>query len=116
MTLGEALRGVLPADAGAMQRAAARRLTLTKPPGSLGRLEEVSAQLAGVYGAERPAVRATAVIVAAGDHGVMAQGPSGLLGGVTGDIYGAVSETAEAAVLVLAVILTAGAAGALPDA
>lgn len=35
MTLGEALRGVLPADAGA----AARRLTLTKPPGSLGRRE-----------------------------------------------------------------------------
>ncbi len=44
-------------------------------------------------------------------------GASGLLGGVTGDIYGAVNETAEAAVLVLAVIiLTAGAAGALPDA
>ena len=35
MTLGEALRGVRPADADAMQRAAARHLTLTKPPGSL---------------------------------------------------------------------------------
>ena len=34
-----------------------------------------------------------------------------LLGGVTGDIYGAVNETVEAAVLVLAVILTAGGAG-----
>ena len=44
-------------------------------------------------------------------------GASGLLGGVTGGgIYGAVNETAEAAVLALAVILTAGAAGALPDA
>ena len=37
-----------------------------------------------------------------------------LLGGVTGDIYGAVNETVEAAVLVLAVILTAGGAGT-PD-
>ena len=36
-----------------------------------------------------------------------------LLGGVTGDVYGAANETAEAAVLVLAVLLTAGAADAL---
>ena len=35
------------------------------------------------------------------------------LGGVTGDVYGAVNEIAEAAVLVLAVLLTAGEADAL---
>lgn len=39
MTLAETLGGVRPAAAGAMRRAAARQLTLTKPPGSLGRLE-----------------------------------------------------------------------------
>ena len=73
MTLGEAERRG-PADSGAMQCGAARRLALTKLP---GRLEDVSVQHAGIYGAERPAVRATAVIVAAGDHGVMAQGLPG---------------------------------------
>lgn len=81
--LAETLRGVRPADAGAMRRAATRQLTLTKPPGSLGRLEEVAAQLAGIFGSERPAVRGAAVIVAAGDHGVTAQGVSGYPQAVT---------------------------------
>ncbi len=81
--LAETLRGVRPADAGAMRRAAARQLTLTKPPGSLGRLEEVAVQLAGIFGSERPAVRGAAVIVAAGDHGVTAQGVSGYPQAVT---------------------------------
>lgn len=81
--LAETLRGVRPADADAMRRAAARQLTLTKPPGSLGRLEEVAVQLAGIFGSERPAVRGAAVIVAAGDHGVTAQGVSGYPQAVT---------------------------------
>lgn len=60
MKLAETLRGVRPADAGAMRRAAARQLTLTKPPGSLGRLEAVAVQLAGIFGSERPARRIAA--------------------------------------------------------
>ena len=83
MTLAETLRGVRPADAGAMRRAAARQLTLTKPPGSLGRLEAVAVQLAGIFGSERPALRCAAVIVAAGDHGVTAQGVTGYPQAVT---------------------------------
>lgn len=50
---------------------------MTKPPGSLGRLEELSLQLAGIFGTERPVLRGKTVIVAAGDHGVVAQGVSG---------------------------------------
>lgn len=83
MTLAETLGRIAPADAGARQRAAARHLTLTKPPGSLGRLEEVSIQLAGIYGSDRPAIRNSAVIVAAGDHGVVAQGVTGYPQAVT---------------------------------
>ena len=83
MTLAETVAGIVPADAAAMQRAAARHLTLTKPPGSLGRLEAVSIQLAGIFGSERPVVRDSALIVAAGDHGVVAQGVTGYPQAVT---------------------------------
>ena len=74
VTLSEAIQRIRPADADAMARAEARQLNLTKPPGSLGRLEEVSIRLAGIFGTERPAIGGKAVIIAAGDHGVVAQG------------------------------------------
>ena len=83
MTLAETLERIGPADAAAMRRARARHPTLTKPPGSLGRLEQVSIRLAGIYGTERPAIRGSAVIVAAGDHGVVAQGVTGYPQAVT---------------------------------
>ena len=82
-TLCEVLERIGPADAAAMQRAEARQLTLTKPPGSLGRLEDVSVRLAGIFGVERPVIRGKAVIVAAGDHGVVAQGVTGYPQAVT---------------------------------
>ena len=81
--LADTIAAIGPADAAAMQRAAARHLTLTKPPGSLGRLESLSIQLAGIFGSERPVVRASALIVAAGDHGVVAQGVTGYPQAVT---------------------------------
>ena len=83
MTLPDILTGTVPADAVAMQRAADRQRTLTKPPGSLGRLEALSIQLAGIFRSERPLIRSSAVIVAAGDHGVVAQGVTGYPQAVT---------------------------------
>ncbi len=83
MTLAATLERIGPADADAMRRAEARHLTLTKPPGSLGRIEEVSIRLAGIFGTERPVIRGSAVIVAAGDHGVVAQGVTGYPQAVT---------------------------------
>jgi nicotinate-nucleotide--dimethylbenzimidazole phosphoribosyltransferase len=53
-----------------------RQDTLTKPPGSLGRLEELSIQLAAITGQLRPPVARKAVIVMAGDHGVTVEGVS----------------------------------------
>ena len=62
---------IKPLDKEAMAAARARQDTLTKPPGSLGRLEELSIQLAGIQGKARPNVEKKAMITMAGDHGVV---------------------------------------------
>ena len=49
---------------------------LTKPKGSLGRLEEVAIQLSALQGTPRPAVNRPLIAVFAGDHGVTAEGVS----------------------------------------
>ena len=83
MTLDEVVAGIRPADAAAKRAAMRRQQRLTKPPGSLGRLEELSIQLAGIFGTERPIARDTTLIVAAADHGVVAQGVTGYPQAVT---------------------------------
>jgi nicotinate-nucleotide--dimethylbenzimidazole phosphoribosyltransferase len=68
---------IRPVDADAAAAARARNDQLVKPPGSLGRLEEVGAWLASVYGSCPPPVpERPAAVVCAGDHGVLAQGIS----------------------------------------
>ena len=63
-------------DEKAMAAAKARQDTLTKPAGSLGRLEELSIQLAGVSGKEIPEIKDKVIITMAGDHGVVEEGVS----------------------------------------
>jgi nicotinate-nucleotide--dimethylbenzimidazole phosphoribosyltransferase len=63
-------------DEGAMQSARVRQDMLTKPRGSLGRLEELSIQLAGMKANPFPSLERKAVIVMAADHGVTAEGVS----------------------------------------
>ena len=70
------VQSIAPRDAAAMDAARARQDTLTKPPGSLGRLEDLSVMLAGIFGYPTPQIRRKAVILAAGDHGVVAEGVS----------------------------------------
>ena len=65
-----------PFDAQAADAARARQNRLTKPTGSLGRLEELSVQLAGITGQALPAIEPPAIFVFAADHGVAAQGVS----------------------------------------
>ena len=72
-----------PLDATAMGAARARLDRLTKPPGSLGRLEALVVQLAGITGREMPRVERPAVVVFAADHGVTAQGVSAYPSDVT---------------------------------
>jgi nicotinate-nucleotide--dimethylbenzimidazole phosphoribosyltransferase len=67
---------ISPLDKQAMSAARRRQDQLTKPRGSLGRLEALSIQLAGIYGVAVPAITEKAVIVMAGDHGVTAEGVS----------------------------------------
>ena len=74
LSLEQAVAAIRPPDAEAMSRAAARQATLTKPPGSLGQLEELSIRLAGMLRTEQPRIREKAIIIAAADHGVVAQG------------------------------------------
>ncbi|MEP2640539.1 nicotinate-nucleotide--dimethylbenzimidazole phosphoribosyltransferase [Roseobacter sp.] len=63
-------------DAVAVSAAKARNEQLTKPPGALGRLEDLAIWYAGWRGTDRPAICAPQVIVFAGNHGVAAQGVS----------------------------------------
>ena len=77
MTLDDVLARIEPVDSRAQRSAELRQQQLTKPPGSLGRLEEFSIQLAGVFRTERPTIRGRKVIVATADHGVVAQGVTG---------------------------------------
>ena len=72
----QTIAGIGPPDAEAIAAAEARQGVLTKPPGSLGRLEPLSVQLAGIFGQPIPEVRGKAVIVVAGDHGVAFEGVS----------------------------------------
>ena len=66
-----------PPDEAAAEEARSRQRELTKPPGSLGRLEELGARLAGMAGACPPPVpESPAVVVCAGDHGVLERGVS----------------------------------------
>jgi nicotinate-nucleotide--dimethylbenzimidazole phosphoribosyltransferase len=76
MSIADTISRIPPLDEAAMQAARARQDTLTKPQGSLGRLEELSIQLAGITGQPRPRVPRKAVIVMAGDHGVVRNGVS----------------------------------------
>lgn len=74
--LEQTIQAIRPQDAAAMEAARARQNRLTKPPGSLGRLEALFIQVAGITGQARPVIGHKAVITCAGDHGVTAQGVS----------------------------------------
>ena len=61
-------------DDAAAEAASARQMELTKPPGSLGRLEDLAVFLAGWQGRARPEIGKAQALVFAGNHGVCAQG------------------------------------------
>jgi nicotinate-nucleotide--dimethylbenzimidazole phosphoribosyltransferase len=72
-----------PADSAAAASAAARNATLTKPPGSLGRLEDLAIWLAQWQARSPPRLDRIEVLVFAGNHGVVAQGVSAFPAEVT---------------------------------
>ncbi|MBE7434207.1 MAG: nicotinate-nucleotide--dimethylbenzimidazole phosphoribosyltransferase [Anaerolineales bacterium] len=76
MMFEEIVGQIQPLDQAAMDAARERQNQLTKPTGSLGRLEELSIQLAGIRRKPLPSIKEKAVIVMAGDHGVVVEGVS----------------------------------------
>ena len=75
--LEDTIAAIGPLDGAAVAAARDRQETLTKPRGSLGRLEDLSVQLAGIAGqCPPPMPEPAAVAVFAADHGVHAQGVS----------------------------------------
>jgi len=68
------IESIRPTDPAAEQAAWDRLDQLTKPPRSLGRLEELAARVARVQGTDRPAVDRKVMLLMAGDHGVVAEG------------------------------------------
>ena len=70
------VRAVAPLDRGTMTAAEEYQARLAKPPGSLGRLEEISIQLAGITGHVHNALNKKQLLVFAADNGVVAEGVS----------------------------------------
>lgn len=81
--IAAACAGMPAPDGAAMVEAAARQAQLTKPAGSLGRLEALSIQVAGTTGSARPRLPHKAVVVMAADHGVTREGVSAYPADVT---------------------------------
>ena len=67
---------IMPPDAAAMEEARRRQAQLAKPPGSLGRLEELSVQLAGITGRVHNTIKKKHLLVFAADNGVVDEGVS----------------------------------------
>ena len=81
--LARAIAEVRPADPVSIARARERLDRLTKPRGSLGRLEDIAARVCGIQATMRPRAAKRLVIVCAGDHGVAAEGVSAYPSDVT---------------------------------
>ena len=73
-------------DAQAYENALARQQQLTKPAGSLGQLETLAVQLAGLQCHVKPSVDQVWIAIFAGDHGVVAEGVSAYPQAVTGQM------------------------------
>jgi len=79
----QTLARVGPLNTAAMDVVRQRLDTLTKPPGSLGRLEELAIQLAGICGESFPLDTRKKIVVMAADHGITDEGVSAFPQAVT---------------------------------
>ena len=68
------LAGLPGADTAAEEAARSRQMSLTKPPGSLGRLEDLACFMASWQGTANPHINHAQAVVFAGNHGICAQG------------------------------------------
>lgn len=83
MSIENLISRIQPLNKEMMAKARARQNMLTKPAGSMGRLEEFSVQVAGITGTLNPRLEHKVVVVMTGDHGVVAEGVSAFPQAVT---------------------------------
>jgi len=74
--LRELTKAICPPDPEAMERAKKRQAMLAKPPGSLGKLEEISIRLAGITGNIHNRIGRKRIVVFCADNGVVEEGVS----------------------------------------
>ena len=74
--INQVIASIKPLDEKAMAEAKKRQDSLTKPQGSLGQLESLSIQVAGIKGDPRPRIVHKVIFTLAGDHGVAKEGVS----------------------------------------
>jgi len=84
LSLQQIIDGIHPLNRQMVEKATARTAQLVMPPRALGRLHAIGEQLCGVQGTLRPQIRGKAVLVMAGDHGIVAEGISAFPQAVTG--------------------------------
>lgn len=84
--LRDSCRNLPTGDAGAEEAVQTRQQTLTKPPGSLGRLEQLAGWLGRWQGRDSPRLDRVEIIVFAGNHGITALGVSPYPSAVTGQM------------------------------
>jgi nicotinate-nucleotide--dimethylbenzimidazole phosphoribosyltransferase len=121
--LTETVAAITPSSAEAMAAASERQLMLTKPPGSLGALEDLGTRLCGIFGeCPPPMPEPVTIAVFAGDHGVHARGVSSWPQEVTAQMVGnflagtAVINAFGRQVGAEVVVIDVGVAGELPQA
>lgn len=76
MNLNETIKNIEAVDPEVVKRAQVRLDDLTKPVGSLGRLEELARTIVGMTGKENPELKSKVIFTFAGDHGVTEEGVS----------------------------------------
>jgi nicotinate-nucleotide--dimethylbenzimidazole phosphoribosyltransferase len=118
MLSGYKIAGFDPAHQEAVQAAIDFK---TKPPGSLGRIEQLALQIAGAQGKLKPAADPARLLLFAGDHGMVAEGVSAWPSAVTTQMVanflagGAAANVFARANGIAITIIDAGIAGDLPD-
>lgn len=120
--LEETLSRIRPVDRSWIDKAAARQLELTKPPGSLGRLEDIANRCAAISETLSPRVSRALIAVFAGDHGVCEEGVSPYPQAVTAQMVlnflrgGAAINALTRANGIELKVVDVGVAGELPEA
>jgi nicotinate-nucleotide--dimethylbenzimidazole phosphoribosyltransferase len=84
LSLQQIIDGIHPINQSFANKARERTAQLVMPPRALGRLHEISEQLCGIQSTLKPAIRRKAILVMAGDHGIVEEGVSAYPQAVTG--------------------------------